>query len=100
MSKTSILKKTNTKIKQIDPIMYKVIILNDDYTTVDFVVDILLKVFNKSYQEAVELTHIVHQKGSGLCGTYTYDIAITKIKQVHKNARKNEFPLKLICEEV
>lgn len=99
MPKTSILEKTRTNTKIDDPVMYKVIILNDDYTTVDFVVEILLDIFSKSYQEAVELTYIVHQQGSGLCGTYPYDIAKTKVKQAHRSARKNNFPLKLICEE-
>jgi ATP-dependent Clp protease adaptor protein ClpS len=100
MSKTSILEKTKTDIEIKDPVLYKVIILNDDYTTVDFVVDVLQNIFDKSYQEACELTQIVHTKGSGLCGTYPYDIAETKIKQTRKYAKKNDFPLNLICEEI
>ena len=99
MAKSSVLELSKPDVSLQDPVLYKVIILNDDYTTVDFVVEILLTIFHKTYQEAVELTYDVHHKGSGVCGTYTYDIATTKIKEAKKEAKKDGFPLRLICEE-
>jgi len=81
------------------PKMYKVVLLNDDYTTMDFVVDIIIKVFNKPAVEATKIMLDVHEKGKGIVGVYTYDIAITKIVKVEELARKREFPLKAIMEE-
>ena len=81
------------------PKMYKVYLLNDDYTTMDFVVDILIKIFHKSYEEAERIMLEIHKKDRGLCGVYTYEIAETKIAQVHKHARENGFPLKAYMEE-
>lgn len=81
------------------PRMYKVFLLNDDYTTMDFVVDVLIEIFGKTYSEAVEIMLLVHKNGKGLCGIYTYEIAETKISQVRKRARENEFPLRAVMEE-
>ncbi len=81
------------------PKKYKVFLLNDDYTTMDFVVDILIKIFHKSYEEAERIMLEIHKKDRGLCGVYTYEIAETKIAQVHKAARENGFPLKAYMEE-
>ena len=81
------------------PKKYKVYLLNDDYTTMDFVVDILMKIFNKSLEEAERIMFEIHKKGQGLCGVYTYEIAETKVAQVHKIARENGFPLKAYMEE-
>ena len=81
------------------PKKYKVFLLNDDYTTMDFVVDILIKIFHKSYEEAERIMLEIHKKDRGLCGVYTYEIAETKIAQVHKLARENGFPLKAYMEE-
>ena len=81
------------------PKKYKVFLLNDDYTTMDFVVDILIKIFHKSYEEAERIMLEIHKKDRGLCGVYTYEIAETKIAQVHKRARENGFPLKAYMEE-
>ena len=81
------------------PKKYKVFLLNDDYTTMDFVVDILIKIFHKSYEEAERIMLEIHKKDRGLCGIYTYEIAETKIAQVHKRARENGFPLKAYMEE-
>ena len=83
-----------------EPKLYRVILHNDDYTTMDFVIEILISVFHKPAAEATRIMLDVHKKGKGLCGVYTYDIATTKIDQVHTLARKREFPLKCTLEEV
>jgi ATP-dependent Clp protease adaptor protein ClpS len=82
-----------------EPHMYRVVLHNDDYTTMDFVVAVLMRVFQKPAPEATKIMLDVHKKGRGVCGCYTYDIATTKIAQVHEMARKNEFPLHCSCEE-
>jgi ATP-dependent Clp protease adaptor protein ClpS len=74
-------------------------LLNDDYTSMDFVVDILMKIFRKSFHEAHIIMLEVHEKGRGLCGIYPYEIAETKVFQVGVEARENGFPLKAILEE-
>ncbi len=81
------------------PKKYKVYLLNDDYTTMEFVIDILMGIFHKSYAEAERIMLEIHKKERGLCGVYTYEIAETKIAQVHKRARDNGFPLKAYMEE-
>ncbi len=82
-----------------EPKKYKVYLLNDDYTTMDFVVDVLCDIFHKSYEEAVNIMLTIHKQGKGLCGVYTYEIAETKVDQVHRLARANQFPLKAVMEE-
>ena len=81
------------------PRMYRVILHNDHYTTMEFVVDILIKVFHKPAREASRIMLDVHRRGSGVCGVYTYDIARTKVSQVLALAREQEFPLKCTFEE-
>ncbi|MCF6201748.1 MAG: ATP-dependent Clp protease adaptor ClpS [Hydrogenimonas sp.] len=81
-----------------EPKLYKVIMWNDDYTTMDFVVEILADIFHRSYDEAVEIMLAIHEKGKGVCGRYTYEIAETKIHQATKRARENQFPLRLTME--
>ncbi len=83
-----------------EPDMYRVILLNDDYTTTDFVVEILVTIFHKPPIEAAKIMMDVHKKGRGMVGLYTYDIAATKIAQVHIVAREREYPLKCIMEKV
>jgi ATP-dependent Clp protease adaptor protein ClpS len=78
---------------------YKVYLLNDDYTPMDFVVDILMKIFYKSYEDAERIMLEIHNKDMGLCGIYSYEIAETKITQVHQKARQNGYPLKAYMEE-
>jgi len=78
---------------------YKVYLLNDDYTSMDFVIDILMGIFHKSYEEAEKIMLEVHKKDRGLCGIYTYEIAETKVTQVIKKAKDNGFPLKATMEE-
>jgi ATP-dependent Clp protease adaptor protein ClpS len=83
-----------------EPKLYRVILINDDYTTMDFVIEILIVVFHKPAAEATRIMLDVHKNGRGFCGVYTYDIATTKIDRVHTLARKREFPLKCTLEEV
>lgn len=90
--------KTKSRVKT--PKMYRVLIHNDDYTTMDFVVEILVSIFNKSSTEATKIMLDVHRKGKGVCGVFTYDVAVTKVLQVHHEAKKNEFPLKCSYEEI
>ncbi len=94
---------TKTETREItelkEPKKYKVYLLNDDYTTMDFVVDVLCEVFHKTYEEAVNIMLTIHKQGKGLCGIYTYEIAETKVDQVHKLARAHEFPLRATMEE-
>lgn len=82
-----------------EPKMYKVILLNDDYTTMEFVIEVLMKVFKKSLSEASTIMLNIHNNGKEVCGVYTYEIAITKSTQVRDMARSNNFPLKAIIQE-
>jgi ATP-dependent Clp protease adaptor protein ClpS len=82
------------------PRMYRVLLHNDDYTTMDFVVEILISVFHKPAAEATRIMLDVHKRGVGICGVYTYDIAMTRVAMVHQLARKREFPLKCSLDEV
>lgn len=81
-----------------EPKMYRVVLHNDDYTTMEFVVEVLMRVFAKPAAEATKIMLDVHNKGRGTVGIYTYDIATSKIDQVHKLAREHEFPLRCTCE--
>ncbi|UCH96189.1 MAG: ATP-dependent Clp protease adaptor ClpS [Candidatus Aminicenantes bacterium] len=91
--------KTAPDIKVKKPKMYWVILHNDDYTSMEFVVNILIAIFDKVAAEATKIMLDVHNKGKGVCGAYTYDIAVTKIKQVHAEAQKEGFPLRCSFEE-
>lgn len=82
-----------------EPPMFRVLLHNDDYTTMEFVVEILRKVFHKTMDEATQIMFHVHKKGLGVCGTYTQEVAETKVELVHHLARKNGFPLKCTMEE-
>jgi ATP-dependent Clp protease adaptor protein ClpS len=83
-----------------EPSMYIVLIHNDDYTTMEFVVSILMTIFHKTYVEAERIMMKVHKEGYGVCGIYPYEIAETKVNEVHEIARKNEFPLKSSLKKV
>lgn len=85
------------KVKE--PPLYNVILLNDDYTTMDFVVHVLQKFFHKDFGEANRIMLNVHQKGRGVCGIYPYDIASTKVVQVTDYSRKHEMPLQCVMEK-
>jgi len=80
------------------PDMYRVVIHNDHYTTMDFVVDVLTCVFRKTRDEAVRIMLHVHHSGVGVCGIYPHEIAETKVATVHVMAEKNGFPLKCSME--
>ena len=92
--------KTTATPKLKEPDEYKVILLNDDYTTMDFVVEVLMVIFHKKIDDAEKIMLDIHKKGKGLVGIYTYDIAATKAEQVHIAARENQFPLRCIVEAV
>jgi len=89
--------KLSPKLKR--PSLYRVILLNDDYTPMDFVVVVLQLFFGMSYSQAVKVMFDVHHRGKGVCGTYTRDIAQTKVAQVNKFARDNEQPLLCVMEK-
>ncbi|MCH9812558.1 MAG: ATP-dependent Clp protease adapter ClpS [Epsilonproteobacteria bacterium] len=78
---------------------YKVVLLNDDFTSMDFVVEILMEVFSHQLDSAINIMLNIHREGRGVCGVYTYEIAETKISEVKKRAKENEYPLKAIMEE-
>jgi len=81
------------------PKMYKVMLLNDDYTSMEFVVTTLMNIFHKSEEDAYAITMSIHNNGSGLCGVYTHEIAETKVAQVLNSAKKSKFPLRAVMEE-
>lgn len=81
-----------------EPPLYKVLLHNDDYTTMDFVVEILRKVFHKTAVEATRIMLLVHKSGTGVCGVFPQEIAETKVEMVHHLARKHGFPLKCSME--
>ena len=81
------------------PSMFKVILLNDDYTPMEFVVYVLQKCFNKSQEEATRIMLHVHQKGIGICGVYTYEVAEAKCISVIDFAKKNQHPLQCTIEK-
>ena len=87
------------KIELRSPRLYRVILHNDHYTTMEFVIDILVKVFHKPAREASRIMLDVHRRGSGVCGIYSYDVARTKVSRVLALAREQEFPLKCTLEE-
>jgi len=86
------------KIKEKKPKLYKVILLNDDYTPMEYVVKLLKSVFRKSESEAINIMLMVHKKGSGVCGIFTKEIAETKVFMVMKMAKNDQHPLKCIME--
>jgi ATP-dependent Clp protease adaptor protein ClpS len=91
---------TDDKTKVKEPPLYKVLLHNDDYTSMEFVVLLLEKVFNKSTPEATRIMLNVHQQGIGVAGVYHKEIAETKVAIVHDLAQKNEYPLRCSIEKV
>ena len=83
-----------------EPRRYKVLLHNDDYTTMEFVVKVLMRIFRKTEAEAVQIMLSVHNKGIGVCGVYTAEVAELKVSLVRRLARENGFPLKCSMEEV
>jgi len=96
-SNTGVVVRTRPKTKK--PSMYKVLMLNDDYTPMEFVVHVLERFFNKNREEATRIMLHVHQKGVGVCGVFTYEIAETKVNQVMDFARRHQHPLQCTLEK-
>lgn len=94
---TGLMVKTRAQTQK--PSLYKVLLLNDDYTPMEFVVHVLEKFFGKDRQEATDIMLQVHRRGVGLCGIYTYEVAETKVQQVMDYARANEHPLQCTMEK-
>lgn len=96
---TGVVTKQKDKVKIKKPKNYKVIMHNDDYTTMEFVIEILVKIFNKSVLDAEKIMLDVHKKGRGVAGIYSYDIAMTKVATAMSMAKSQGFPFKLTTEE-
>ena len=96
-SKTGIVTKTRAKTKK--PNLYKVLLLNDDFTPMEFVVLVLQRFFNKGHEDATRIMLHVHHKGVGICGVYTYEVAETKVTQVMDFSRQHGHPLQCTMEK-
>src|SRR5271167_3568475 len=96
---TVIERRTRPETRTKKPPMYKVILLNDDYTPMEFVVEILKTVFHRQHAEATRIMLHVHQNGMGVAGVYPFEIAETKIKTVEELAQESQFPLKCVMEK-
>jgi ATP-dependent Clp protease adaptor protein ClpS len=94
---TGVVVKTRPRTKK--PAMYKVLMLNDDYTPMEFVVHVLERFFQKNREEATRIMLHVHRRGVGVCGVYTYEVAETKVTQVMDLARQNQHPLQCTIEK-
>ena len=92
-------RKTRTKSKTAKPPLYKVILLNDDYTPMEFVVEVLKAVFHKPHADATRIMLHVHQNGLGVAGVYPFEVAETKTHTVEELARQAEYPLKCVMEK-
>jgi len=92
-----LLLKTRPKTKK--PAMYKVLLLNDDYTPMEFVVQILMGIFKKTQEEAYRVMMNVHKNGIGVCGVYTFEVAETKVAQVMDAAKRSQHPLQCTLEK-
>jgi ATP-dependent Clp protease adaptor protein ClpS len=90
---------TRTRAVSQKPALYRVLLLNDDFTPMDFVIHVLERFFSKNKQEATEIMLQVHRRGVGVCGVYTYEVAETKVNLVIDYARKNEHPLQCTMEK-
>ena len=94
---TGVVVETKTKTKK--PSMYKVLMLNDDYTPMEFVVHVLQQIFGKPREEAMQIMLHVHRRGVGVCGVFTYEVAETKVTQVVDYARQHQHPLQCTLEK-
>jgi len=94
---TGILTKTRPQTKK--PSMYKVLLLNDDYTPMEFVIVVLMRIFGMAQENAAEVMMHVHRRGVGICGVYPFEVAETKVTQVVDFARRNEHPLQCTMEK-
>ena len=91
--------RTQTKTRTKKPSLYRVLLLNDDYTPMEFVIYVLERFFQKSHEDATTIMLHVHQNGVGVCGVFTYEVAETKVAQVLDLARRNEHPLQCTMEK-
>ncbi len=96
-NQTGVITRTETRTKK--PSLYKVLLLNDDYTPMEFVIHVLERFFGKGREEATRIMLHVHQKGVGICGVYTFEVAETKVTQVMDFARSNQHPLQCTMEK-
>jgi ATP-dependent Clp protease adaptor protein ClpS len=96
-SQTTLLEKQDQKVEP--PRMYQVVLLNDDYTPMEFVVQVLQQFFSKGREQATQIMLKVHREGKGVCGLYPRDIAATKVDQVTEFARQHQHPLQCVMEE-
>ncbi|PIU07406.1 MULTISPECIES: ATP-dependent Clp protease adapter ClpS [Methylobacterium] len=94
---TAIITRTKPRAKR--PSLYRVLLLNDDYTPMEFVVHVVERFFNKSHDDAYQIMMHVHQNGVGECGVFTYEVAETKVTQVMDFARKHQHPLQCVMEK-
>jgi ATP-dependent Clp protease adaptor protein ClpS len=97
-TKSTTIEKSKIKIQK--PKHYKVVMHNDDFTTMEFVVSVLIDIFNKKIEEANKIMLDVHKRGKGIAGVYPYDIAVTKVSTAMAIAEEEGFPFKLTIEEV
>ena len=88
-----------TKVKNKRPSQYQVVLLNDNYTTVDFVVSTLISIFQKTSTEAQLIAETIHKEGKGIVGVFSYEIAKTKVMMLEEYSKNNNFPLKAIVEK-
>ena len=100
LHKPQFINKTGRKIKEKKIKEYKVVMLNDHYTTMDFVVEILIRIFHKNHQDANIIMLEIHCSGKAVVGIYPFDIAVTKVEQVHAVATAHDFPLRCIVEPI
>ena len=98
MTKSDQALKEKLQTKQKEPTVYKVVLLNDDYTTMDFVIEVLESIFHKQPAEAFRIMMMVHTQGKGLCGVYPHEVAETKVDTVIESARENGYPLRAAME--
>ena len=96
-AETGVVVGTRPKTKR--PSMYKVLLLNDDYTPMDFVVEVLERLFGKGHDDAIDIMLSVHHRGVGVCGVYTFEVAETKVNQVIDMARRHQHPLQCTLEK-
>ena len=94
---TAVITKTKPQTKR--PSLYRVLLLNDDYTPMEFVIHVLERFFNKDRESATRIMLLVHNHGIGECGVYTYEVAETKVTQVMDFARKHQHPLQCVMEK-
>ena len=94
---TQVITRTKPVIKK--PSLYRVLLLNDDFTPMEFVVDVLARFFSMNLEQATQVMLHVHQNGVGECGVFTYEVAETKVTQVMDHARKNQHPLQCVMEK-